>query len=375
MSERDGGRLRVAMVAYDFGDVCVPVAGALSRTVDITVVLPEHELAPVADAVVPGVDIKTFAKPRLREPGRQVALCRNIVRSVRNLRPDVVHVQQGHLWFNLAGLPSLRDIPLVVEVHDAAPHLGDRGGRKTPQTVMDIAFRRADQLIVHAEQIKRDIIGRLSLDPDAVHVVPLVVATARSDPVAEDPSSVLFFGRIWPYKGLEYLLRAEPLITERVPDARFVIAGEGEDLAPYRAMMRDPSRFAVHNQFVSFERRALLFDQAAVVVLPYVEASQSGVVPIAYEHEKPVVATAVGGLPEAVEDGRTGLIVPPRDERALADAVVALLQDPGRRRAMGAAGRRKLRREASAEVVAARTLQVYERAVRTAGRRRQRGRA
>jgi glycosyltransferase involved in cell wall biosynthesis len=374
MSERDRARLRVAMVAYDFGSVCVPVAAALSRLVDIALVLPQNELAPVADALVPGVEVETFAKPRLREPGRQVAVCRNIVRFVRDLKPDVVHVQQGHLWFNLAGLPSLRDIPLVVEVHDATTHPGDRGGRNTPQAVIDIGFRRADQLIVHAEQIKCDIIGRLSLEPDAVHVVPLVVATTRTDPVPEHPSSVLFFGRIWPYKGLEYLLRAERLITERVPDARFVIAGEGEDFAPYRAMMRDPSRFTVHNEFVSYERRARLFDEAAVVVLPYVEASQSGVVPIAYEHGKPVVATAVGGLPEAVEDGRTGLIVPPRDERALADAVIALLQDPARRRAMGAAGRRKLRGDASAEAVAARTLPVYERAVRTAGgRRRRRG--
>jgi glycosyltransferase involved in cell wall biosynthesis len=367
MSDRDGARLRVAMVSYDFGEVCVPMARALSRVVDIALALPRRELEPVDQDVDPAVLLKTFQKPRLRQPVQQVALCRDIVRFVREVNPDVLHVQQGHLWFNLAGLPLLADVRLVVTIHDATPHLGDRGGRKTPQAIMDIAFRRADQLIVHAEQLKRDVVGRLGREQDAVHVVPhIALGRAHSDPVAEHPSSVLFFGRIWPYKGLEYLLRAEPLITQRVPDVRFVIAGQGEDFGRYRAMMRDPSRFTVHNEFVSAERRAHLFDEAALVVLPYVEASQSGVVPVAYEHQKPVVATAVGGLPEAVEDGRTGLIVPPRDERALADAVVTLLRDPALRRGMGAAGRRKLQREASADSVAARTLPVYELAVRGA---------
>jgi len=171
---------------------------------------------------------------------------------------------------------------------------------------------------------------------------------------------VLFFGRIWPYKGLDHLIRAEPLISARVTDVRFVIAGRGEDFARYRAMMRDPDRFTVINEFVSSERRAQLFAEAAVVVLPYVEASQSGVIPIAYAHEKPVVATSVGGLPEAVEDGRTGFVVPPRDERALADAVVQLLEDRRLRRAMGAAGRRKLEDEWSPAKVAEATLRVYD---------------
>ena len=80
---------------------------------------------------------------------------------------------------------------------------------------------------------------------------------------------------------------------------------------------------------MSDEVRATLFQQASVVALPYIEASQSGVVPLAYMHMKPVVATTVGGLPEMVDDGRTGYLVPPRDEQALATAVVRLLRDAG----------------------------------------------
>jgi glycosyltransferase involved in cell wall biosynthesis len=99
------------------------------------------------------------------------------------------------------------------------------------------------------------------------------------------------------------------------------------------------------------------------VVLPYVDASQSGVVPLAYTASKPVVATTVGGLPEIVEHGQTGLLVPPRDTAALAGAIVRLLQDAGLRRTLGFNGRRKIDSECSPEIIADKTLRVYRQAL------------
>ena len=102
-----------------------------------------------------------------------------------------------------------------------------------------------------------------------------------------------------------------------------------------------------------------MFRRASVVALPYVDASQSAVIPVAYTFGKPVVATTVGGLPELVEDGRTGFLVPPRDEQALADAVVRLLRDRELRHQLGANGKRKVDTECSPDAVAHRTLEVY----------------
>jgi glycosyltransferase involved in cell wall biosynthesis len=96
-----------------------------------------------------------------------------------------------------------------------------------------------------------------------------------------------------------------------------------------------------------------------VVVLPYVQASQSGVVPIAYAFGKPVVATTVGGLPDAIEDGVTGILVPPADESALADAVTRILLDADLRHRLGDAARRRFESTLSAEAVARMTLDVY----------------
>src|SRR5207249_5838275 len=97
-------------------------------------------------------------------------------------------------------------------------------------------------------------------------------------------------------------------------------------------------------------------------------SSQSGVIPLAYSAGKPVVATEVGGLPEMVEHGRTGLLVPPRDAAQLADAVVRLLLDRKLRRRMGMCGKAKIAEECSPELVAQKTIDVYRRALeRTAG--------
>ena len=194
---------------------------------------------------------------------------------------------------------------------------------------MDFGYRRSDEVIVHGEQLKQVCVNDLHLPAERVHVIPHITLGNRNAQahVQEQPNTILFFGRIWEYKGLEYLIKAEPLITARVPDARIVIAGRGEDFDCYRAMMVHPDRFTVYNEYVSDEKRAELFQQASVVALPYTDASQSGVIPVAYTFGKPVVATTVGGLPEAVDEGETGLLVPPRDERALADAILWLLDD------------------------------------------------
>lgn len=357
--------MKVVLLSFDFLEYTVALANGLARVSKVWLVLPEEAAAEARRGLDDRVTLLLFRKPRLRQPLRQVRMCTGLLRRIREIDPDVVHVQQGHLWFNLA-LPLLRPYPLVLTIHDHTHHPGDRPSRKTPQAVMSFAFRRADHVIVHGEALKREVVERRRLRDARVHVVPHVaVGDGGAAPDADgDGRVVLFFGRIWPYKGLEYLIRAEPLVAAEVPDVHTVIAGTGEDFARYRRLMAHPERFRVHDEFVSNERRAELFATAAVVVLPYVEASQSGVVPVAYAFGKPVVATTVGALPEAVEDGRTGLLVPPRDEAALAQAIVSLLRDPALRRKLGANGRRKLDTELAPEAVARKTLAVYELALR-----------
>lgn len=353
--------MRVAFLSFAFGEYSVRLASALAADADVGLWLTDHQAEPHLDRLDPRVAFRPFRKPRMRQPFRQVAAMAGLYRQIRRFRPDVLHIQQGYLWFNPL-LRFLRRIPVVVTVHDPTPHLGDRLGRKTPQVIADMAYREASAIIVHNEQMKLEMIGR-GIAAERVHVVPTVIrGNAEASVGGGDAGNVvLFFGRIWPYKGLEYLIGAEPLISAEVPDARIVIAGKGEDFERYRKLMVHPERFEVLNEFIPFEETAGLFERASVVALPYVDATQSGVIATAYNFGKPVVATTVGGLPSMVDDGETGFLVAPRDIEALAAAITRLLKDPELRARLGAQAKRKAETEFAAEAVAAKTLAVYGR--------------
>lgn len=157
--------------------------------------------------------------------------------------------------------------------------------------------------------------------------------------------------------------RRKPKNHATVPVVSVVIAGRGEEMSKYRSLMQDPAEFEVHLRWIDEDERVAFFQRASVVAVPYTEASQSGVVPMAYTFGKPVVATRTGGLPDVVEHGETGLLVPPRDEDALADAIIKLLRDAELRRRLGRNGREKLLTEWSPKVVARQTADVYRRAI------------
>jgi len=362
--------LRVAFVSFYFGEYCVRLASGIAQdpSTRILLLLPKNQAEPYLHLLNPSVDIHFFDPARIRYPISHLQMLAQLCKQIKAFRPDVVHLQHGHLTFNLLVLPVLGDYPLVLTVHDASIHLGDAQSKRIPQWVHDRACKRAQATIVHARQVKESLVQRLGILSGSVHVVPHVQIGQDTRSVTDEPEDgeplVLFFGRIWEYKGLEYLIRAEPLITSKVPRARIVIAGIGEDFSRYSRMMQHPGRFIVHNEYISDEKRAELFRQASLVVLPYLEASQSGVIPLAYSFGKPVVATAVGGLPEMVDHGRTGYLVPPRDAKALAEAIVLLLQDKQQRMSFGINGIRKVNGECSPEVVGEKTRTAYRQTLR-----------
>jgi glycosyltransferase involved in cell wall biosynthesis len=359
-------RLRVALLSTNFGEYCIRLANALSEQAEVLLVLPERLAAPYAQKLSGAVRLYSFPNVRLRRPLRQFRVIRTVFREIEKFAPDVVHYQGFHAWFDLA-LPAWHRFPLVCTVHDFEAHLGDKLSQKTPFWVEMFLRRRADQLITHSQHVYSLMEKELGGAVENMTMMPHLqigqdLTTAAAD-TKEDENLILFFGRIWEYKGLEYLIRAEPLISALVPNARIMIAGQGEGFSRYARLMAHPERFIVHNEFISEERTAEYFRRASVVVLPYVEASQSGVIPLAYSAGKPVVATKVGGLPEMVEHGRTGYLVEPRDVQGLAEAVVALLRNPELRRQMGAKGKNKIEAECAPEEIARKTMEVYRRAI------------
>ncbi len=357
--------MRIAWISYDFEEYSSLHVNELSTEHDVLLVMPQPEGDAPRYEIDSKVDNYEFKKPRLRQPIRQFQSLRGILRKLNEFRPDVVHFQQGHLWFN-AVLRFVRKYPLVMTIHDPRHHSGDVASKKTPQWWMDYGFRQADQVIVHGDALGKKVQELFGFSSEQVHSIPHVamgsMGTSGAQAIQENPNRVLFFGRIWDYKGLDQLIAAEPLISEQLPEVEIIIAGEGEDFAKYENMMVNPDRFLIHNSWISDQQREAFFKESALVVLPYNEATQSGVVPIAYNYSRPVIATRVGALAECIEHEKTGLLVEPRSPEQLADAIIRLLNDSEVRQEMGRAGKQRLDQECSPRVVAAATAEVYRKA-------------
>ncbi len=354
--------MRVTLIDFEYMDYSVQLANALAELCQITLMLPSQLAEQCAEKINKEVDLYSFHMPRLRYPSN-IGMVYKLFRDIVKMAPQVVHQPSWNLWMNMA-LPLFPDIPLVATIHDVNLHPGDR---ETFNWFQSWQWRRADQVIVHAQTMKQQLVAQHRVPQDKVHVIPLgsydMYRDWASDDTAEQAHTILFFGRIWDYKGLQYLIEAEPLITAQVPDVRIVIAGHGESFDKYEQMMVNRDRFVVHNYFIPNDLTAKLFQQASIVVLPYIEASQSAVLAMAYAFGKPVVATTVGGLPDVVEHGQTGYLVPPRDSASLARSVIDLLKNDTLRTEMERKALAKAKGELSWPSVARKTYQVYEKAI------------
>jgi len=206
----------------------------------------------------------------------------------------------------------------------------------------NIAFKEVDYFIAHSTEDKDNL---LKYRPDAdvkINVHPTYDHFAKiydSQKIAEikasrKPNTVLFFGVVRPYKGLKYLIEAFPLVLKEIPDANLLVVGdfwESED--DYRKLVKEhgiESRVELINEYVPNEKVGDYFYKSDCMALPYTSATQSGIVQIAYGFKLPVVVTKVGGLPEVVEPGITGEIVPPENPTELADGIIRLLKNPQR---------------------------------------------
>jgi glycosyltransferase involved in cell wall biosynthesis len=155
------------------------------------------------------------------------------------------------------------------------------------------------------------------------NVMPVAEARKRLDLMNE--RVILFFGYIRAYKGLDLLLEAMPRIVSEIPLTLLVVGEFYEGAGRYEKLIKEggiETSVRLVGTYVPNEEVSLYFSACDVVVLPYRSATQSGIVQIAYQFDRPVIATDVGGLSEVVLHQKTGIIVPPGDPTALSAAVI-----------------------------------------------------
>lgn len=257
----------------------------------------------------------------------------NVRRFVAQTRPDVVHMNDVSLRLLMGGGPP-GNVPLVLSIHDPFPHAGAVSAKSA--LARRLFVRRARRLILHNVSQRAAFCAGTGVSEDRVDCIalrPYNVYRSWQGTGGDAPGdTVLFLGRLAPYKGLDVFARAARLASESLNDVVFVVAGRPAPgcRVPATQELANGCKLRVLAKNLSNTELVTLVQDSGFVVLPYQDATQSGVVLTAYALGRPVVATRVGALPEYVSDGTTGLLVPPGDAALLAGALVGLVTEPQR---------------------------------------------
>jgi glycosyltransferase involved in cell wall biosynthesis len=238
---------------------------------------------------------------------------------------------------------ALARVRVIAILDNVVPHEGWPLGR----LITRLGLGAMDGFIAQSKAVESELLSLLPRTPterirlvphptyDFTAAAPPDAATARRELGIAESRVILFFGFIKAYKGLGVLLDAAPQLRSLLgEDFRLLVVGDFyEDEAPYRQQIEKlgiADRLTLVSGYVSNEEVPRYFTAADLVVLPYLSATQSGIVQVAYRYDRPVVTTRVGGLPEFVTEGETGYLVPPGDAVALADAVARFYREADR---------------------------------------------
>lgn len=340
-------RIAVIGPVFPFKGGIAHYTGLLAKelAVDHDVLVVSYSLQ-YPDFLYPGCQQKDYENDSFKIDGTKyllnsinpftwVTTCREIMQ----FHPDIVILP----WFNPFFGPVFFTITSLLKVfcrckvlfliHNVLPH------ERLPLDwlIAKITLKRGDFHIVQSGEsednllklLKNPICRKLTLPalkvfPNGQMITRKVARERLSLP--DDAPVLLFFGFVREYKGLMYLIDALPAIRDRLPDVKLLVAGDFYDdkeryLRRIEAIGVGPA-VGMYDQYIPDRDVELYFKAADLIVLPYVSASQSGIAQIALEFGKPLVVTSVGGLPEVVEDCRTGFVVPPKNPEALANAIV-----------------------------------------------------
>ncbi|MBE7548660.1 MAG: glycosyltransferase family 4 protein [Planctomycetia bacterium] len=293
--------------------------------------------------------IKMLAKyHKVRQMFRALEYPFNLITLIRSLvkgKANIIHF----LWlinptveYLIIRLLRQKGFPIVYTAHNALPH--ESSARHVNQYKR--IYNVVDHIICLTQSVKDELVNKFHVRKEKISVIAhgdfdFIINQVKSNQVFhadifEKKSSnftVTYFGQIRPYKGLEYFIKAIPYVIKKHPACEFLIAGKdsGGNKEYYLKMiceMNLDSYVSCDFRYIPLSDLITYLRQTDIVVLPYIASSQSGNIPMLSKMGIPVIATRVGGLPEMIEEGRNGFLVPPKDEKAIADAICKLLSNP-----------------------------------------------
>ncbi len=322
-----------------------------------------------------------FDPKSMRPPnGKTAKAWRRITRSVRRLtrafrmmrqyrvlnrylidqKPDVVQFGIIHYPITARFLARLRRRGMILSQVMHEYELRERAGSRIASLITQLqgkTYHHLDIIFFHGEDPRQRFLSMFPYPKDQTHLiehgnVALFLPTSKTGQAvfdvdryyqleANDPV-ILFFGILQPSKGLPDLIEAFAEVSQQSPRAKLLIVGYPSKHINISSIQRAISgsgaadRIILDTRYVPIEQVGDLVRRACVVVFPYLSGTQSGALQVAYAFGRPVVATTVGTMPQDVEDGRSGLLVPPGNPARLAEAIHEIVSDPQRAEQMGA---------------------------------------
>ncbi|MFA6922700.1 MAG: glycosyltransferase family 4 protein [Bacteroidales bacterium] len=356
--------MKVLLFSTGFYEYMIELANAMSEHADVVLMLPSNRIDDIhLKSISPKVIFEPFELVDYKSIRDNSKMIFDIVKKINKHNSETIHIQHyGHHWFYLA-YPFLLKYRIVNTVHDPKPHIGDMIVKRA---LVSEFFNKifCSKYIVHGEVLKKEMILYRKIKADKIFVIPHghlgLFKKWNKKTVKKEKKHIIFFGRIWKYKGLEYFIKAEPIVSKEIPDVKFVIAGKGEDFEKYEKMILNKNNFIIKNYRISNEETDELFNQCSICVLPYIEATQSGVAAIALAYGVPVIATNVGSLPEVIENGINGYIVETENETAIAEKIIELINNNNLYEAMSKNAISTVNNKLSWENISRQTLEVYK---------------
>lgn len=298
---------------------------------------------------------------------------REAIRLAGYIKKNLIQIVHSYGFYsNVFVVPAARlgGAPVIIA------SIRDTGEILTPmqQRMQKMVCRLADCVLVNAEAIRRALIAQ-GYRPDKIAVIPNGIvllqpaggnsgARLRAElGISPTARIVMVASRLNPMKGIEYFVEAAAAVAVRVPDSVFLIVGDGAN----RTQLENHARaLGLESRMVFAGFRTDVPDllpEATIAVLPSLSEGLSNSLLEAMGAGVPVIAAKVGGNPEIVEDGVTGILVPARDSGALSRAMGTLLDDPELARQMGAAGKRRVAEQFGVDRAVGVVEQLYERLV------------